>query len=228
MAMTDTAIADQPARDISEVKTFLHVGCGHNRKDATTPAFNQLGWQELRFDINPAVEPDVAGTMTDMSAIGDGMMDAVFSSHNLEHLYAHEVPVAIKEFLRVLKDGGFVILTCPDLQSVCELVAQEKLLEPAYMSAAGHVSPLDILYGYRPDMARGNLYMAHRSGFTKKVLLELFIQCGFAQAIVMQRIRPFFDLWIVASKSRMSETRLKELANLHFPNEHRGTAIGDF
>ncbi len=228
MAISDTAVADLPAHGISEAKTFLHVGCGHNRKEATTAAFNRDDWRELRFDINPDVEPDVTGTMTDMSAIGDSMMDAIFSSHNLEHLYAHEVPVALKQFLRVLKDDGFVILTCPDLQSVCELIAQEKLLEPAYMSAAGPVSPLDILYGYRPDMARGNLYMAHRSGFTKQVLLDLFIQCGFAQAIVMQRTRPFFDLWVVAAKARMPEERLKALAHQHFPNEHRGTAIGDF
>lgn len=155
-------------------------------------------------------------------------MDAIFSSHNLEHLYAHEVPAALKEFLRVLGGDGFVILTCPDLQSVCELIAQEKLLEPAYMSAAGPVAPLDILYGYRPDMARGNLFMAHRSGFTKQVLLDLFIQCGFAQAIVMQRTKPFFDLWVIAAKSRMPENRLKELASQHFPKEQRGKAIGDF
>ncbi len=228
MAMTDTATAEVTAPGVSEVKTFLHVGCGHNRKDATTSAFNTADWNELRFDINPDVDPDVAGTMTDMSAIGDARMDAIFSSHNLEHLYAHEVPGALREFLRVLKDDGFVILTCPDLQSVCELIAQEKLLEPAYMSAAGPISPLDILYGYRPDMARGNLYMAHRSGFTKQVLLDLFIQCGFAQAVVMQRTRPFFDLWVIAAKSRMPEASLKKLANLHFPNEQRGTAIGDF
>ena len=42
-------------------------------------------------------------------------VDAVFSSHNIEHLYPHEVPLALKEFMRVLKPDGFVLMTCPDL-----------------------------------------------------------------------------------------------------------------
>ena len=36
--------------------------------------------------------------MTDMSMVDSAAVDAVWSSHNLEHLYAHEVPVALGEF----------------------------------------------------------------------------------------------------------------------------------
>jgi hypothetical protein len=82
--------------------TLLHVGCGPNRKEQTTRGFNTPEWHELRLDIDPSVAPDVVGTMTDMAAVADASVDAIFSSHNLEHLEAHEVPVALKEFLRVL------------------------------------------------------------------------------------------------------------------------------
>lgn len=208
-------------------RTFLHVGCGRSRQQDTTAAFNQPGWRELRFDIDPAASPDIVGTMTDMSALADGSMDAVFSSHNLEHLYVHEVPVAAREFLRVLKPGGFVVLACPDLQSVCALVAQDKLLEPAYQSAAGPIAPLDILYGFRPDMARGNLFMAHRCGFTRSVLLNLFRECGFAQAIVMQRPHPFYDLWLLAVKQGLPGEQARALADAHFPAEQRTAALAD-
>ena len=85
-------------------------------------------------------------------------MDAVWSSHNVEHLYPHEVPVALAEFRRVLKPEGFAIVTCPDLQAVAELVAQDKLTQPAYQSPSGPISPLDILYGHRPALALGNLF----------------------------------------------------------------------
>jgi hypothetical protein len=78
--------------------------------------------------------------------------------------------VALAEFRRVLADDGFAVITCPDLQSVCELVAQDRLTEPAYTAPAGPIAPLDILYGHRAAMARGNLYMAHRCGFTSRVL----------------------------------------------------------
>ena len=108
--------------------------------------------------------------MTDMKAVGDASVDAVFSSHNIEHLYPHEVPVALAEFHRVLKADGFVLLTCPDLQSVCARVANDQLTDAAYHSGMGPITPLDILYGHRASMNAGNLYMAHRCGFTKKVL----------------------------------------------------------
>jgi predicted SAM-dependent methyltransferase len=150
------------------MNTFLHVGCGPKRKDRTTAGF--ADWNELRFDIDESVQPDLVGTMTDMSSVSTESVDAVFSSHNIEHLYPHEVPVALSEFLRVLKPDGFAVITCPDLQAVCALVAEDKLTEPAYTSPAGPIAPLDILYGHRPPMARGNLYMAHRCGFTEKVM----------------------------------------------------------
>jgi len=85
------------------MKTLLHVGCGQKHKDRTTAGFNRPEWHEIRLDIDPKVQPDVIGTMLDMSAVATGSMDAVYSSHNIEHLYPYEVPVALNEFLRVLK-----------------------------------------------------------------------------------------------------------------------------
>ena len=97
----------------SNLPVFLHVGCGHKRKDSTP--FANHNWREIRLDIDSVVQPDVIGTITNMKAVEDVSVDAVFSSHNIEHLYAHEVPIAFAEFFRVLKPDGFVLLTCPDL-----------------------------------------------------------------------------------------------------------------
>ena len=195
------------------MKTFLHVGCGPKRKDRTTKAL--ATWNELRFDIDETVEPDLVGTMTDMSSVSSESVDGVFSSHNIEHLYPHEVPVAFAEFLRVLKPGGLAVITCPDLQSVCALVAEDKLLEPAYTSPAGSIAPLDILYGHRSAMAQGNLYMAHRCGFTQKVLRGTLQASGFKSVATMSRGYPYFDMWAVASKDALSEEQMKALATEH-------------
>jgi ubiquinone/menaquinone biosynthesis C-methylase UbiE len=196
--------------------TFLHIGCGPKHKDQTTRGFNTNDWTELRFDIDESVNPDITGTMTDMSAVADESVDAIFSSHNIEHLYPHEVPVALREFLRVLKADGFLVVTCPDLQSVCKLVAEDKLTEPAYTAPAGPIAPIDILYGHRPPMARGNLYMAHRCGFTQKVLVGTLRALGFK--MVASRVRPTaFDLWAIASKSERPEEAMRALALAHFP-----------
>lgn len=195
--------------------TLLHVGCGPKRKDRTTAGFNTPDWTEIRLDIDPAVQPDVTGTMTDMSAVASASVDAVFSSHNIEHLYPHEVPLALAEFRRVLRDDGYAVITCPDLQSVAALVAQDKLTEPAYVSPAGPIAPLDILYGHRAAMQRGNLFMAHRCGFTRKVLDATLRAAGFQSVVSLARPKSF-DLWALASKSARDEATLRALAKLHF------------
>jgi predicted SAM-dependent methyltransferase len=200
------------------MKKLLHVGCGPKRKDRTTAGFNKPEWQEIRLDIDPSVFPDVTGTMTDMGEVASVSVDAIFSSHNIEHLYPHEVPLALAEFLRVLSDDGFTVITCPDLQSVCALVAQDKLTEAAYISPAGPISPVDILYGHRPSMSRGNLYMAHRCGFTRKVLQNTLQAAGFKSVATLARGQaPFFDLFALASKSARTEDEMRALAAQHFP-----------
>jgi predicted SAM-dependent methyltransferase len=197
------------------MKSFLHVGCGPKRKDRTTKGFNTPQWTEIRLDIDALVAPDVIGTMTDMSAVATASVDAVFSSHNIEHLYPHEVSLALAEFLRVLKPDGLFVVTCPDLQSVCKLIAEDKLTDAAYTSPAGPIAPIDILYGLRSSMAKGNLYMAHRCGFTQKVLTATLQAAGFKAVATMARVHPYFDLWAVASKEALTEEQIKALAVTH-------------
>ncbi len=196
---------------------LLHVGCGSKRKNQTTRGFNKDEWQEVRLDIDASVNPDIIGTMTDMSALADASIDAIFSSHNIEHLYPHEIPTALKEFLRVLRPDGFIVITCPDLQEVCRLVAEDRLLEPAYSSPAGPISPIDILYGFRSSIAKGNLYMAHRCGFTQSVLAKTLHATGFSSVACKRRKHPHYDLYAVATKDDMNQTDLQKLALQHFP-----------
>jgi predicted SAM-dependent methyltransferase len=197
------------------MKSFLHVGCGSKRKDRTTKALSSADWMELRFDIDESVKPDLVGTMTDMPSVSSESVDAVFSSHNIEHLYPHEVPLALAEFVRVLKPDGIAVITCPDLQSVCQLIVEDKLTEAAYTSPAGPIAPIDILYGLRSSMAQGNLYMAHRCGFTQKVLTATLQAAGFKAVATMSRAHPYFDIWAVASKEALTEEQMKAMAVAH-------------
>jgi SAM-dependent methyltransferase len=195
---------------------FLHVGCGQARKADTTAGFNNDRWQEIRFDIDPGCAPDITGTVVDMSAVNSGSVDAIFSSHNIEHVYPHEVPKVIAEFARVLADDGFVVLTCPDLQVVCEAVARDKLLEPLYVSPSGPVSPIDVLFGFRPAIAAGKYFMAHKCGFTYSVLSGLFAGGGF-KSVFGGRHPPTFALWILACKQVKTNIELAALAREHLP-----------
>jgi len=186
------------------------------KKEHTTRGFNNPSWQEVRFDIDPACNPDIVGTIVDMSGVPDASVDAIFSSHNIEHVYPHEVPLVVKEFQRVLSPDGFVVLTCPDLQSVCQEVARDRLLETLYVSPSGPIAPLDVLYGHRPSIAAGKHYMAHKCGFTFSALSGLFMNLGFGKVFGGRRPQAF-DLWMIACKQKKSEAELRVLAAEHLP-----------
>jgi len=197
-------------------KKVLHVGCGGYAPEKLHARFRGGDWQEVRLDIDAAARPDIVASMTDMGSVENGSMDAVFSSHNLEHLYPHEVPRALAEFRRVLAPTGFALITLPDLQSVARLVADGKLTEPAYMSQLGPISPLDILYGFGPALADNNLFMAHRTGFTGQSLLAALSQAGFAVSVV-QRDPGAFALWAIGFAQAQSEAALAAASDTMLP-----------
>ena len=198
------------------MKTFLHVGCGPQYK-SQIKGFDNENWKEIRFDIDEKVNPDIVGTLLDMSAVETGSVDAIYSSHNIEHVFPHEVPIVLREFHRVLKDDGMVVLVCPDLQSVCEAVVDDKLLEPLYESPAGPISPIDILYGHRPAIARGNEYMAHKGGFTYSVLNDAFIEAGFKMNYG-GRNPDRWELFIISFKQEKLQEEINTIAKPFLKN----------
>ena len=199
-------------------KILLNVGAGHPKSGARIPhAFQSSEWKEVRLDIDPANEPDVIGTMLDMSAVANESADALYSSHTIEHLYPNEIPQAMKEFLRVLKPQGYAVITCPDLQAAAEMIAQDKLMETAYTTGSGMVvTPFDIVYSHREYTGRDKPYMAHHCGFTLKVLNGTLRSNGFASVAGKRRARGL-DLWVVATKQQMDEGVLRELAEKVLP-----------
>ncbi len=179
------------------MKKLLHVGCGPKNKYETTKVFFADEWSETRLDIDKDVKPDIVTSMTDLSMIEDEEFDAIFSSHNLEHLFAHEVELALKEFYRVIKKDGEIFITCPDLERAAKEIVDGRLLETLYNSPAGPIAPIDILFGHRASIQAGKHYMAHRSGFTVKILLALLKGKGFGS---MAGTTDQLNLYVLALK----------------------------
>lgn len=177
-------------------KTFVNLASGPKGSGWLPPLF--VSWRELRVDINPDVAPDILADMTDLSAIETGSVEAVYVSHGLEHLFLHQVDAAITEAYRILAEDGFLCLIVPDLQSLAELVVNDRLHEVVYQSEAGPVTAHDVLYGYSGYMERGVVGMAHHCGFTPTLLVQKLQLAPFAE-IVMRR-RPHHELAAVASK----------------------------
>ncbi len=203
---------------------MLHVGCGVYETEKLPLMFRHSGWREIRLDIDPKVDPDVVASITDMQVISDATVDAVYSSHNVEHLFPHEVPLALREMNRVLKPNGFAFIKLPDLQEVARFIADGKLEDALYMSPVGAIAPLDILYGHRPSLARGNTFMAHRTGFTGTTLAAALIAAGFA-SVMVQRDVPNFALTAIAFRSRPDAEQTALWQARLVPAEDRPTVL---
>jgi SAM-dependent methyltransferase len=183
---------ERPAPDLfadDGRRLVLHVGCGPPTDDNLHTRFRNAEWRELRLDIDPDVLPDIVADIVQMEPVPSASVDALWSSHNIEHVFAYQVPLVLAEFLRVLRPGGRALITTPDLQRAAERIASGRLEEPLYVSPAGPISPLDMVYGHGLEISRGFHYMAHRTGFTVATLRERLQAAGFDDLRVWRETR---------------------------------------
>jgi SAM-dependent methyltransferase len=150
--------------------SLLHPGCGGEK----LPIWLE-GAIETRLDIDPRVEPDIVANIIDMGDIGT--YDIVYTAHTLEHLYQHEVPVALAEFMRVLNPGGVVMIFVPDLEGVSP---DDEFL---YESPGGPICGRDLFYG-PTRYVECNMYYAHHTGFIQKTLEAELSKAGFSKVTV--------------------------------------------
>jgi SAM-dependent methyltransferase len=151
---------------------FLHIGCGPMHEGTDSLPSWAKGCIETRLDIDPNARPDIVASMVDLGNIG--VFDIVYSCHALEHLYPHEVPIALSEQYRVLRDGGGVMCIVPDLEGV------EATEEPIYNSISGPICGLDMIYG-KASFIQNSIYMAHHSGFVSSTIKKALEEAGFVK-----------------------------------------------
>jgi predicted SAM-dependent methyltransferase len=193
---------------LGERRRILNAGSGPQAARRIAPLFQTPEWEETRLDIDPAVGPTVVGSITDMGLLFQaGTFDAVWSSHILEHLFAHEVPTALREVRRVLKADGFALIFCPDIESVAQHLLDHGADHVAYVSQAGPITPLDMLYGHSASIAQGRHYMAHNTGFTADRLGNLLVEAGFSTVNV--RRDEHFEICALAFAEHADQDRIK-------------------
>lgn len=166
---------------------LLNVGGGASR--ALPPDFE--GWEQDVLDIDESVKPDILG---DARAIAESLppqiYDAVYCSHNLEHYYRHEVPQVLAGFRHVLKRDGFARISVPNLQNLISEIQSRNLdLDDVWYRVGGAlpVTFHDVLYGWSIAMSKGNLYYAHKCGFTPLSLEKTLTAAGFASVQVIDQ-----------------------------------------
>jgi SAM-dependent methyltransferase len=197
--------------DLRRPRRVLNAGSGSPGPRSLHPCFAGDGWRELRLDIDPRVEPDVVGSVTDLrSHFEAGTFDAIWSSHNVEHLYAHEVPLAFAEFRHVLKPDGFALVTCPDLQAVAAALLEHGPAHVAYEAPAGPITVQDMIFGHGASIAAGFTFMAHHNGFTQDRLGAVAIAAGFTEVRVGRG--EAYALWALLAMPECSVETLRDIA----------------
>lgn len=112
MTWTPGAKANEARKIVWELAPYtrgrvLDIGSGHFK---ALPHFigvdNGAEWGPRGVDVKADAH--------DLSLFSDGSCDAVFSSHLLEHIHYEDVSAVLKEWMRVVKMGGYLILYLPD------------------------------------------------------------------------------------------------------------------
>jgi SAM-dependent methyltransferase len=164
---------------------FAHIrGLDADRLDASwsEEQKNHVRWLNdgsLRFEQRDLRQgfPDYA----------DGTVDAIYLGQVVEHLNPlHELPKLLTECHRMLRKGGAVRITTPDLDNILMAYADNRMEDfcaeqPAFYAKASSAARLGfLLFGAGGAGCTRENYEGHMHCWTIKDLSSLLRECGFA------------------------------------------------
>jgi predicted SAM-dependent methyltransferase len=142
----------------------------------------------IRVDINPQVNPDVIADVRFLP-FEDCFADQVNASHILEHFSFRETISVLREWIRVLKIGGRLIIVVPNLKW-----AAKRILNPPK-----NADEIERAMFFYYSAQKGDLKRAyedvHRSGFTPETLRNLLTKLGTLKDIEIYTTDGNFGNW---------------------------------
>jgi SAM-dependent methyltransferase len=130
----------------------------------------------INVDVAPerlGVMPDIVCDIRSLMVFTDNYADEIIAVHVIEHFWRWEVVQILKEWARVLKPGGKLILECPNLITACE----ELLKNPIVAAGPGPEGQRSMwcLYG---DPDHKDPLMCHRWLYTPESLAQVLFEVG--------------------------------------------------
>lgn len=146
----------------------LNLGCG----DKLLPGYVNVDIAESRA----GVRPDVLCDLHHLTPFADASADEILAVHVIEHFWRWEVVDILREWVRVLKPGGRMVLECPNLRTACEhfLKDPDTFAQP---DARGQHS-MWVFYG---DPQWRDPLMVHRWGYTPETLMQVMGEAGLTE-----------------------------------------------
>lgn len=146
----------------------LNLGCG-----------DKLLAGYVNVDVAPSrdgARPDVLCDLHALSPFASGSVDEILAVHVIEHFWRWEVEDLLREWVRVLKPGGRMIVECPNLESACEAF----LADPDARADPGREGQATMWVFYGDPEWRDPL-MCHRWGYTPTSLARLLEGAGLSE-----------------------------------------------
>lgn len=152
----------RPGADNGSVGVRLNLGCGGKQV---------AGYIGVDFEENySGVKPDVVADLRSLP-FEDGSVDEVLAVHVIEHFYLWEVEDVLKEWKRVLKPGGKIVLELPCLDKIINAFIEYSGAPPVNLAMWG-------LYG---DPGHKDEKMCHRWAYSVNALRALLGVVGFQE-----------------------------------------------
>ncbi len=149
----------------------LHIG-GQEKRE---------GWAIL--DALPGPIVDYVGNCNDLSFLPDESCSEVYASHVLEHLaYNGEIQKTLKGIHRVLKPGGRLRASVPDLEILCKL-----FLHPNN-TGEGRFHIMRMMFG-----GRMTAFDVHHTGLSFEFLGSYLDEAGFRDIMRVPEFGVFKD-----------------------------------
>jgi predicted SAM-dependent methyltransferase len=141
-----------------------HYSCAYNLGggDRKWP-----GW--ISIDLDPAA--DIQADLHDLSMIESDSADAVAAIHVLEHFYVWEAEDLIREWKRILKPGGKMIIEVPCLDKIFAYIG-------ACLKNNWQLNMFMTMHAMYGDPNHKNPLMTHKWGYTIAQLRDLLIGAG--------------------------------------------------
>lgn len=118
----------------------------------------------------------------DAIPLPDDSADEVLAVHLVEHAHFWEVPNLFKEWLRVLKPGGRVVVELPDLFKCCRNIVEGRVREDKHPDSLG-------IFGIFGDYRLQDEWMMHKSGFSFETLKPIVAAAGFVD--IQEKVTEF-------------------------------------